>query len=276
MGYQEAFLPFDHLADAAGIKKAIGEYERCCELPGFCVYYCAITHDFGGALFAHIGGDSCVVDQIAQRYSYRCFSRGHNYEEHNRMLDAALIESAAQQRPDYARAAYSRMKQAFESILEKDRKTRLALKTETEELLPEIVKHLVSFGPTSAEAFAVMPVFEGHVMDAVFDNLERQGLIEFVETGYRDEICLTDKARTEYGITSAKSFKAPEEKLTYLLGELGPLCTSHIAALLNMSVTKANKILKEQMESGRIIKDTHTKPYMFRLVNVGFDELKAS
>ena len=276
MGYQEAFLPFDHLADAAGIKKAIEECAHSCELPGFCVYYCAITRDFGGALFAHIGGDSSVVDQIARRYSYRCFSRSYDHEEHNRILDAALIESAARQRPDYARAAYSRMKQAFESILEKDRKTRLALKAETEELLPVIVKYLVSFGPSSLEAFAVLPVFKDHGMNAVFDGLERQGLIEFVETGYRDEIRLTDKACAEYGIASTKSFRTPEEKLLYVLSELGPLCTSHIAALLNMSVTKANKILKEQMESGRILKDTHIKPYMFRLVNTVDDELKAS
>ena len=41
MGYQEAFKPISHLAEAAGIREAVEEYKDCPDIPGYCTFYCA-------------------------------------------------------------------------------------------------------------------------------------------------------------------------------------------------------------------------------------------
>ena len=264
MSYQEALLPIKYLAEAAGVKKAVQEYADCYELPGYCSYIRTVHHCFGGELYACIGGDGDMVDSIARHYSYRCYVTSYD-SERCETLHGILIERAAKQRPDYVKAAYRRTKQAFETELDKYRKKKKELKKETDELWPEIVEMLNGFGPSTAAAFVAMPVFDNRPILDVLANLERQGLIESIDSEYKDEFELTEKAKIECGIEPAQLPQTPEEKLDVVLRKLGSLSSSQVAAFLNVSVSKANKILKEQVELGRIVKDDRRKPYRYYL-----------
>lgn len=275
MGYQRALMPINYLADAAGVKKAVEEYAECYELSGFCTYLGVCDYQPGGALYVCVGGDDCVVDQVAHRFTYRCLSPD-NYPERLVLLDESLIERAAKQRPDYVKSAYRHTRQVFETMLEKDRKRRAALEKETEELWPEIVKFLALFGPSTIEAFTAVREFEGHALFDVIGNLERQGLIEMAEGRYKDEVRLTDKALKELSIEPTGPFQTSQDKLYLVLKELGPQTTTHIAAFLNVSTAKANSVLKEQVERGRIVKDVRTKPFMYDLSGEWASEFKAS
>ena len=74
MGYQEAFKPISHLAEAAGIREAVEEYKDCPDVPGYCTFYCATksnAFDENGnpRLYACVGGDRHVSMHIG-RYSF--------------------------------------------------------------------------------------------------------------------------------------------------------------------------------------------------------------
>ena len=276
MGYQEALLPINYLAEAPGVKKAIEEYSECYELPGYCGYFGTVHHASEGSMYVCFNGDSSIVGQIAQLFAYRCYSRGFDYSDRYEVIDDSLTERAARQRPDLASAAYKRAKSAFKTVIEKDRVRREELKEESIRLWPEVASFLLRFGPTTLDAFKAISVFEDHAMPNVINYLERQGLVETVEGRNKDEVMLTEKA---YGVLHVDPKPVPqslEEKLDLALKEFEALNTSSIAAFLNVSTTKANKILKEQMEAGHIVKVTRGRMFLYRLNNEDSAEQKAS
>lgn len=267
MGYQEALLPINYLAEAPGVKKAIEEYSGCYELPGYCAYFGTVHHASEGSLYVCFNGDSSIVGQIAQLFAYRCYSRGFDYDDRYERIDDSLTEKAARQRPDLASDAYKRAKTAFKTVIEKDRIRKEELKEESRSLWPEVASFLLRFGPVTLDAFKALPAFEGHSMPNVIKYLERQGLVEAAEGRTKDEVKLTEKA---YGLLHANPRQTPqslEERLDLALKELGALNAPTIAAFLNVSTAKVNKILKEQMAEGHIVKENRGRAVLYRLNN---------
>lgn len=121
MGYQESFRPISHLAEAAGIKRAIDDYKDNPHIPDYCVYYCATRSKSTGELYACIGGQRCRVHIVAGIDIDDCFPYDEKYSDYYEDLNEPLVEEAARERPDLVEQAYQAVAAAFERAAERGR-----------------------------------------------------------------------------------------------------------------------------------------------------------
>ena len=151
MGYQEAYKPIKHLAEAAGIRDAVEAYKDCPEIPGYCEFYCAtrskdrVDENGNPRLFACVGGDRCVSMRVG-RFSFDP-PLDWVYSDHFEDLDNSLLEEAALERPDLVDAARKEAEKDFESLVEETRRWRAELDRQREELRPIIARYLSEHGP---------------------------------------------------------------------------------------------------------------------------------
>lgn len=276
MGYQEALLPIDYLAEAAGVKKAIEEYAECYELPGYSGYFGTVHHETEGSMYVCFQGDSIVVGQVARIFSNRHYSRTFEYSDRYELISESLTACAAKQRPDLALVAYRRTKDAFMTVIERDRVRRQELDAEVAQLWPEVGAFLMNFGSTTVQAFKSVPAFSGHAMPAVLQHLERQGLVKRTEKRSKDEVELTEEAYKVLNATPKPTSLSLEDRLDLTLKEFGPLHAPAIAAFLNVTTPKANKILNELTEAGHVVKESRGRTTVYRLNETDSVELKAS
>ena len=166
MGYQEAFKPISHLAEAAGIREAVEAYKDCFELPGYCVFYCAtrskdcLDENGNPQLYACVGGDRCV----SMRVGHLSFDPPLEwvYSDHFEDLDNALLDKAALERPDLVAAARAEAEKDFESLVEESRRRRAELDRQREELRPIIAQYLTEHGPTRHQDMFKVKEFAGY------------------------------------------------------------------------------------------------------------------
>lgn len=188
MGYQEAYKPIRHLAEAAGIRDAVKAYEDCEEIPGYCQFFCAVRSkdrvDESGAplLFACVGGDRCVSMTIGE-YSFDP-PLDWVYSEHYEDLDNALLEDAAQERPDLVAAARMATEAKFKRMIAETRSWRAELNRQLEELRPKIEAYLREHGATRhQDMFKVPELAEYTELYNVLHMLVWEGFL--VEQRYR-------------------------------------------------------------------------------------------
>ncbi len=187
MGYQEAFKPISHLAEAAGIREAVEEYKDCPDVPGYCTFYCATksnAFDENGnpRLCACVGGDRHVSMHIG-RYSFDP-PLNWAYSDYFEDLDNALLDEAALERPGLVSAARAETERRFEELVEETHRWRAELDRQREELRPKIARYLSENGPTQhQDMFKVKELAEYSELGNVLIQLVEEGFLE--EKRYR-------------------------------------------------------------------------------------------
>ena len=183
MGYQEAFKPIKHLAEAAGIREAIDAYKDCPDIPGYCTFYCAtrskdaLNENGDSRLYACIGGDRYISMRIGQFG----FDPPSNwvYSDYFEDLDNALLDKAALERPDLVSAARAETERRFEELVEETRLWRAELDRQREELRPKIARYLSENGPTRHDGmFKVKELSEHSELHNVLSQLVWEGFLE--------------------------------------------------------------------------------------------------
>ena len=183
MGYQEAFKPISHLAEAAGIREAVEEYKDCPDIPGYCTFYCATkskdAFDENGnpRLYACVGGDRCVSTHIGRFF----FDPPLDwvYSDHYEDLDNALLDEAALECPDLVSAARAETERRFEELVEETHRWRAELDRQREELRPKIARYLSENGPTRhQDMFKVKELAGYSELDNVLNQLVWEGFLE--------------------------------------------------------------------------------------------------
>ena len=185
MGYQEAYKPIKHLAEAAGIQEAVEAYKDNLDIPGYCTFYCATrskdTFDDDGnpRLYACVGGDRCVSMRVGH-YSFDP-PLDWVYADHFEDLDNSLLEEAAIERPDLAASARAETVRDFESLVEETRQWREELDRQREELRPKIARYLSEKGPTRHQDMCKVEEFaEYSELYNVISELVWEGFLEEV------------------------------------------------------------------------------------------------
>ena len=187
MGYQEAFKPIKHLAEAAGIRKAIEEYKDHSDIPGYCAFYCAtqskekLDEDGKPRLYACIGGDRCVSMQVGH-FSFDT-PLDWVYTDHFEDLDNSLIDKAALERPDLVASAYDEAVRDFEWLVGETHRWQEELDCQRDELRPIIARYLSENGPTRHEDMFKVKEFESYPeLHNVITQLVWEGFLKEVRS----------------------------------------------------------------------------------------------
>lgn len=253
MGYQEAFRPIGHLAESAGIKRAIEEYKDNPHLPEYCLYACTAREKSTGRLFACIIGQRCRVTLIAGIFLDFCIPDDGKYSDYYEDLDEKLVEVAASERPDLAEKGYREAVSDFERGVEREIERERALREKALQLWPRVSKLLLTCGPMSEQTIASHPMFEGHFMWNALADLRMQGLLVRGEGSAHDALRLSDKALQELGVIEVPEPKKDEKMIMYLLSECGPLSTATLSGLLDTSTAKVLSMLHRLMDEEMIV-----------------------
>lgn len=114
-GYQESFVPVQHLAQAAGIRDAVTKYHK---KEGCGHWYCCTTETidsesrsrgpFGesGKLFVCLAGERCPYTRTGSWMLDDMSFNAEDYPKYFNDLDDALLNEAALERPDLRDLAY--------------------------------------------------------------------------------------------------------------------------------------------------------------------------
>ena len=264
MGYQESFRPIRHLAEAAGIRKAIEDYDSNLYIPEYCRYCCATRERSTGKLYACVIGQRCRVHIIAGIDLDYLIPDGEDYADYCEDLDESLVIQAASERPDLVDRAYKDVADAFEWAAERGRKWERALRRESCDLWPEVAKFLLRYGPLPLVFFERHPTFEGHFMWNVLFDLERQGLVESSGKLFGDSLLLTGKAMKMLGVESMPAQKNADELVVSLVADLGPISAGELVSLLGLPTNRIRGKLRKLVEKG-IVTEKRGRPRVYLL-----------
>ncbi|MBR3328488.1 MAG: winged helix-turn-helix domain-containing protein [Atopobiaceae bacterium] len=265
MGYQESFRPISHLAEAAGIKRAIDDYKDNPHIPDYCVYYCATRSKSTGELYACIGGQRCRVHIVAGIDIDDCFPYDEKYSDYYEDLNEPLVEEAARERPDLVEQAYQAVAAAFERAAERGREWERELREEAIAQWPTVAKLFRKHGPMPLSFFERHPLFAGHFMHNVMVDLEKQGLVKCEGHFYADDLWLTDKALGMLGIDGPPPRKSDEEWLITLLDENGEMSSRNLSNQSGMSVARVRSELRKLINRGCVVPMGNGRARKYRL-----------
>ena len=269
MGYQESFRPIIHLAESAGIKKAIEDYKDNPHIAEYCSYYCTARDRNTGRLYACIGGQRCRVHIVARHDVDDYVPYGEKYSDYFEDLDESLIDEAAREHPDVAERAYKEVAASFEREAKEGIKWEEGLRNEAIDLWPTVAKIFCNHGPSKLDFFKWHPALRGHFMHNVMVELERQGLIKCDGNFFKDNLWLTDEALQLLGIEGPPQSRSDEERLTMLLDECGKLSTSTLSVLLGKCTSRTRSMLRKLIDQGRVVPVGNGRSRKYALVEPG-------
>ena len=187
MGYQEAYKPIKHLAEAAGIREAVEAYKDNPDIPGHCIFYCATRskdkcdEDGKPLLYACVGGDRRVSKQVGH-FSFDP-PLDWVYADHFEDLDNSLIDEAALERPDLVASARAEAVRDFELLVEETHRWQKELDRQCEELRPKIARCLSENGPIRHQDMFKVKEFAGYSqLYNVINQLVWEGLLKEVRS----------------------------------------------------------------------------------------------
>ena len=276
MGYQESFIPINHLAESAGIKKAIEDYEDHPDIPEYCHYYCTARKRSTGSLFACIGGQRCRVHIIAGIDLDDCIPHNAKYADYYEDLDEALVEEAARERPDLVDLAYQGVAEAFERTAKQSQERKRVLRAEAIELWPEVARVFKVFGPMPLRLFERLPLFKGHTMSNVLADLSWQGLVTSDGRFFIDNLRLTDKAMGQLGMEEHPKPLDIEDEILKLLSVCGPTGTSDLSLMTGISAERVRMRLRKLIEEGRVASEGRGRSRRYRLANATSEAVERS
>ena len=193
-----------------------------------------------------------------------CIPYDADYADYYEDLDEGLVRAAAEERPDLVEKAYREVSARFDWGVEDGIRRERALREEACELWPSISGLLLACGPLPEKSIATHPLFEGHFMWNVLVDLERQDLIVCDGSFPHDPLRLSDKAMEELGISEMPAPLNKSDLLAFHLRECGPLGSSILSSLLNLSRRETMKILHHHMDDGRVVAEGRGRSRRYR------------
>jgi hypothetical protein len=266
MGYQESFRPIKHLAEAAGIKRAIEEYDGHPELPEYCTFFCASRSKRTDELFACIGGQRCRVHIVAGIDLDDCVPYGEDYSDYFEDYDEERVEEAARERPDLAEKGYRDLVAAYEAELERNRERKRKIHESAEELKPSVEAFLKSYGPaTRQELYAAIHI-KGVIEGEALDELLEQGYL--MPAGKKKEMRLWFADETIAGSLEDALERSPSthtDRVMQVLKGFGPAALRRLSYYIGVSEYHIKKALQPLLEEGRVSVDKSHRPYVYSL-----------
>jgi len=266
MGYQESFRPIGHLAEAAGIKKAIKDYEHHPDLPEYCVFYCASREIATGKLYACIGGQRCRVHILAGKDLDYCVPDDGSYADYYEDIDNKLVEEAARERPDLVEKGYRDAAADFERSAEWEREEKRKQREAAYALKPLIEAYLKENGPaTSRELYSSIQHSDEHSMDDALRELHYQGYLVGKFDRMKKRYWFADDSMAGSYEDAMASAPSVEDKIVRALVRRGPLSVGWLSSYIEESEASVRKILKALVEQGRAVVDKTDRPYIYSL-----------
>lgn len=269
MGYQESFRPIRHLAEAAGIKRAIEDYEDYPDLPEHCQYYCASREKGTENLYACIGGQRCRVHIVASMDLDYCIPYEGKYGDYYEDIDETQVEAAAKEHPDLVEKAYYEVAASFVHAAKRKRREDREDREDALELWPEVARFLQIHGPSSGSQMSVSPRFGGRALDSALVNLVHQGLLDSAGEFCLGKVALSAKAREELGLSEDSAPSSVEERIDLALWELGPSRLKEISTFLGLTSYKTRKLLNQQIEKGDVVVEESKRVRRYRRASEG-------
>ena len=267
MGYQESFRLIEHLAEAAGIKKAIEDYEHHPDLPEYCHYYCASREKSTGKLYACIGGQRCRVHILAGKDLDYCIPDVASYADYFEDFDEALVDAAAQERPDLVDKGYREAATDFERAAEWERDQQRKQHEAAVALKPLIEVFLKEYGPaTSWELYSSIQYSEEHSMSDALRELQYRGFLKCRCERRKYRYWFADDAVAGTFEDAMASAPSCEDKLLRAFVMHGPSSVGQLSSYVEANETSARKILNTLVEQGRVVVDKTGRPYIYSLV----------
>lgn len=271
MGRWERYLPIANLAEAAGIRDAIEEFDfSAYEGPrsfigGDITFVCAVrgkhARDNGqtplgpvGQLYACIYGDKYLIRHV----------HGHDldytlgldkYSDYFEDIDPEAVENAKREHPSLHAAAQERMKAMLDHVVSESKVQRITCRAIGLEHRPQFAKFLLMHGPaTSDECLRGINSWAYNVdRYTVLDELVGEG---FLKCEYKDNHYLyslseeAHKMLEDYEPLEIPS--TPEGKIVASLDEKGPLSSEDIAFAIGSSVHGIKSMLRKLTDEGVI------------------------
>ena len=276
MGYQEAFRPIEHLAESAGIKKAIEEYKDKPNIPEYCKYDCTTRRRDSGALYAVIIGQRCRVHIVSCDDIDDYIPYDEQYSDYYEDLDESLVEEAAKEHPELVEQAYKEVTGRFESYLEYCRKQRrreeerdAQEEKEASELWPAVAEMLGKYGSLPLDLLSRYPAFKDHSMYCVMTRLSDRGLVTCAGKLFEKICSLTDEARESLGIESPPpklNKREEEERIVKLLGDFGALGMGVLSRGLGRSTSYTRARVYKLIDEGSVVPEGNGTARKYRLV----------
>jgi hypothetical protein len=267
MGYQESFRLIEHLAEAAGIKKAIEDYEHHPDLPEYCHYYCVSREKSTGKLYACIGGQRCRVHILAGKDLDYCVPDVASYADYFEDYDEALVDAAAQERPDLVDKGYREAAADFERVAEWERERKRKQRDAADALKPLIEAFLKENGPaTSWELYSYIQHSEDHSVDDALRELEYRGYLRSKYSRSKYRYWFADDAIAGSYEDAMASAPSIEDKVVRALVRRGPSSVGSLSFDSEANETRVRKIVNSLVERGRAVVDKTSKPYIYSLV----------
>ena len=256
MVYQKSFRPIAHLAEAAGIKKALEDCMNYSDISGLCEYCCATRRKATGELLAVVGGAFQLV-QCVGVYDVE-FGRpyGEDYSDYYEDLPESLVELAADEWPDLVEREYRKVVDDVLHPTEWGYWMDYGSEEEEQEateLWPAVVKILERYGPMRSDLFGKHTAFRGHRMYRVMTRLSRRGLVTCEGEFYHETYALTDEAIKLLGIQSHAPKQSDEERIIMLLDDFEALGTGVLSRMLGRSTSFVRSRLYKLIDEGSVV-----------------------
>lgn len=269
MGYQESFRQIEHLAEAAGIKKAIEDYEHHPDLPEYCVYYCASREKSTGKLYVCIGGQRCRVHILAGKDLDDCIPYEASYADYYEDFSETLVEEAARERPDLVDKGYRDAAAAFERSAEWKRKRNHEQRKAADALKPYIESFLKEYGPATSFELYRANHLEEHSMDDALAELSYRNYLKcyYVRRGKRQLYWFVDGAIAgSFEVAMASAPSLLEDRIERVLGLNGPSSVRSLSIALDASDSGIRKALQLLVKQSRAAVDKTGRSHVYRLV----------
>lgn len=275
MGYQEVFRPINHLAESAGIKKAIEEYKDMPNIPEYCKYACTTRRRDSGSLYAVVIGQRCRVHIVSGYDIDDYVPYDEQYSDYYEDLDESLVEEAAEEHPELVEQAYKEVAGRFESYLERCREQRrreeernAQEEKEATELWPAVAKTLEKYGYLPLDLFSHIQAFENHNMYCVMARLSDRGLVACSGRLFNEVCRLTDEARESLGIgpyPSSHNKSEEEKRIVMLLSDFGALSTSMLSRGIGRSTSYTRARVYKLIDDGSVVVEGSGNSRRYRL-----------
>lgn len=267
MGSREMCLPMMDLAEARGIRDAIGADSTGYGPYGFCAYVCSMraTHKrpdgstpLGpvGSLYCCVYGEKEIVYGLTGT-ELECVLGFEKYTSYFDDIDETLVDEAAAERPEVVADAFQRMERMLKRIVQKnkyhDEEEEDCIRASCIEKRPRIAKFLLLHGPARLEEFCHAGQWPFYVKREEILYLAKTGFLACDGEGDEAVYRLSDSAPDM--LSAYEPIEVPEDsngKTLLLLSERGEMTTRKLSDIINVHPDIVRKMLRGLMDAGLV------------------------
>ena len=267
MGLREICLPMMDLAEARGIRNAIGADSAGYGPYGLCTYVCSMratrkrpdgSTPLGpvGSLYCCVYGDKEIVYGLTGA-ELDCVLGFEKYTSYFDDIDEALVDEAASERPEVVADAFRRMERMLKRIVQQNK-----YRYEEEEdrirascigKRPRIAKFLLLHGPAKLKEFGHASQWPFYVERKEIQYLAKTGFLACDGEGDEAVYRLSDGAPVM--LAAYEPIEVPENpdgKILLLLSEREEMTTRQLSDIINVRPDLVRKMLRGLMDAGLV------------------------